>query len=119
MNVVYLSKNDTITFPTTTEQWDMIRTGFESKSGIPNAVGAIDGSLIEIERPNEYDGWYNRKGYPSFNLLAIVDDQRDLCMFLSSQDRILIRQFLILRSEKSLLMSYQQIVTYWLMLATN
>jgi hypothetical protein len=76
MNVVYLSKNDTITFPTTTEQWDMIRTGFESKSGIPNAVGAIDGSLIEIERPNEYDGWYNRKGYPSFNLLAIVDDQR-------------------------------------------
>lgn len=45
------------------QQWDRIRTGFELRGGIPNAVGAIDGSLIEIERPNDFDGWYNRKGY--------------------------------------------------------
>jgi hypothetical protein len=76
MNVILLNKNHTISYPTTVQRWDAIRTGFESKSGIPNAVGAIDGSLIEIERPADYDGWYNRKGYPSFNLLAIVDHQK-------------------------------------------
>jgi hypothetical protein len=38
--------------------------------------------LIEIERPSDFDGWYNRKGYPSFNILAIVDHQKKF-MFVS------------------------------------
>jgi hypothetical protein len=40
---------------------------------IPGIVGAIDGTLIEIERPADFEGWYCRKGYPAINLQAVCD----------------------------------------------
>ena len=38
-----------------------ISQGFELCCGFPDVVGAIDGSLLEIERPYEYDGYVNIK----------------------------------------------------------
>ncbi|KAG6955276.1 hypothetical protein JG688_00011944, partial [Phytophthora aleatoria] len=35
-------------------------------------VGALDGSLIEIERPEKFDGFYCRKCYPALNVQEIV-----------------------------------------------
>ena len=42
----------------------------------PDAVLAIDGSLIQIERPMDYEGWYCRKGYPAINVQCVVDYKR-------------------------------------------
>jgi hypothetical protein len=39
-------------------------------------VGAIDGSLIELERGGDFEGFYCRKGFPAFNVLAVVDHRK-------------------------------------------
>ncbi|KAF0702872.1 hypothetical protein AaE_015662 [Aphanomyces astaci] len=48
------------------------QNGFEAY-GFPNAYGAIDGSLISIKRFEDFTGWYCRKGFPAFNMQAVVD----------------------------------------------
>ncbi|KAF0729772.1 hypothetical protein Ae201684P_015480 [Aphanomyces euteiches] len=53
--------------------WRIVEDGFRSKRSIPGIVGAVDGTLIEINRPKDFDGFYNRHGDPSFNVQAIVD----------------------------------------------
>ena len=48
--------------------------GFETFWGFPQAVGAIDGSHIPIIRPDESaSDYYNRKGYYSIIMQAMVD----------------------------------------------
>ena len=37
---------------------ECISEGFEKIKGFPNVVGAIDGCLIEVERPKNFKGWY-------------------------------------------------------------
>ncbi|KAG3080098.1 hypothetical protein PI125_g20547 [Phytophthora idaei] len=49
--------------------------------GVPSAVsakyvllpGAVDGTLIAIPRPHDFEGWYCRKGFPAVNVQAVVD----------------------------------------------
>jgi hypothetical protein len=50
--------------------------GFEWICGFPDAYLAIEGSLIEIERPFDYEGCYCRKGYPVINVQCVVDYNR-------------------------------------------
>lgn len=45
---------------------------FRAVRGFPDVVGAIDGTLLAIERPESYDGFYCRKGYPAINVQAVV-----------------------------------------------
>jgi hypothetical protein len=40
--------------PATSEDWTRISTAFEDKTGIPNAIGAIDNSLIRVYRPHDF-----------------------------------------------------------------
>jgi hypothetical protein len=48
--------------------------GFENICGIPNIIDAIDGTHIPILPPQEgYRDFVNRKGWPSYNMLAVVD----------------------------------------------
>ena len=48
--------------------------GFEMFWGFPQAAGAIDGSHIPIIRPEESaSDYYNRKGYYSIIVQALVD----------------------------------------------
>ena len=54
-------------------EWDNLATGFEQKCGFPNCCLAVDGSLFQIERPDEFFGWYCRKGYPAINAQLVVD----------------------------------------------
>ncbi|EEY63735.1 uncharacterized protein PITG_02218 [Phytophthora infestans T30-4] len=61
-----------ISFPSNREEWNAVEAGFASKHGYPGIAGAIDGSLIEIERPDNFDGFYCRKAYPALNMQAIV-----------------------------------------------
>ena len=62
-----------IKFPETDVDIVATMTTFEMKP-LPNCVGAIDGSHIEIVRPNECaTDYYNRKGYYSILLQGICD----------------------------------------------
>ena len=54
-------------------EWTNLTEGFESICGFPNCCLAMDGSLFEIERPNEFFGWNCRKGYPAINCQLVVD----------------------------------------------
>ncbi|XP_071581132.1 uncharacterized protein, partial [Temnothorax nylanderi] len=57
-----------------------IASRFERISHIPQIIGCIDGSHIPILAPSEgYRDYVNRKGWPSFNLQAVVDDK---CRFI-------------------------------------
>ncbi|ETV63809.1 hypothetical protein H257_19256 [Aphanomyces astaci] len=59
--------------PTSSSEWHRIERGFFKCQKLPGVVGAIDGTLIDIQRPREYDGFYNRNGNPSLNVQAMVD----------------------------------------------
>ncbi|GMF51697.1 unnamed protein product [Phytophthora fragariaefolia] len=45
----------------------------QRKQGLPGVTGAIDGSLVHIQRPDDYEGFYCRKCYPAINVQATVD----------------------------------------------
>lgn len=52
-----------------------ISRDFETMCGIPNIIGAIDGTHVPILPPKDgYRDFVNRKGWPSYNVLAIVDN---------------------------------------------
>jgi hypothetical protein len=59
--------NEVVAFPEKhdTDSWDRIASRFQQKhggTGHPDVAGAIDGTLIQINRPKYYDGFYCRKG---------------------------------------------------------
>jgi len=68
------------TFPNTIEGLREISAGFYKRGalqgghGIPQIVGAVDGTHVVIRNPIEADGaHFNRKGYTSLNVHAICD----------------------------------------------
>jgi hypothetical protein len=66
-----------IQIPSTTAEWILIGYEFEKIGGFPCTCASIDRSLIEIERPFDYEGWYCRKGFPAINLQGVVDSKRN------------------------------------------
>lgn len=62
-----------VSLPTSTEQWTAVEEAFMAAIGFPRVVGAIDGTILRIPRPNDYEGFYCRHGYPAINVQAIVD----------------------------------------------
>jgi len=62
--------------PKSQSEWQELCDGLERVCRFPDAVLAIDGSLIQIERPLDYEGWYCRKGYPAINVQCVVDYKR-------------------------------------------
>eukprot|EP00644_Phytophthora_capsici_P005956 jgi/Phyca11/97861/e_gw1.2.1218.1 len=50
-----------------------LEAGFFAVAGFPGVVGAVDGTLIAIPRPRDFEGWYCRKGFPAVNVQAVVD----------------------------------------------
>ena len=65
-----------IFLPRSDVEWNELSDGFESICGFPDTCLAVDGTLIEIERPLDFEGWYCRKGYPAINLQGVVDYKR-------------------------------------------
>ncbi|OWY94988.1 hypothetical protein PHMEG_00035133, partial [Phytophthora megakarya] len=70
--LVTLAKQE-IQMPSTAQDADCIRRGFESIAGFSDVIGPIDGSLILICRPAKHEGWYCRKNYPVVNMQAVID----------------------------------------------
>jgi hypothetical protein len=63
-----------VQWPETTAQLRQLADGFLVVQGIPNVVGAIDGSHIPIITPREWPAdYYNRKGFHSILLQGVVD----------------------------------------------
>ncbi|KAG6614203.1 uncharacterized protein IUM83_10029 [Phytophthora cinnamomi] len=62
-----------VKFPDILGDWRRIKHGFKRKQGIPGVIGAVDGSLFQIQRPADYEGYYCRKDYTAINMQAIVD----------------------------------------------
>ncbi|KAG3077568.1 hypothetical protein PI124_g18724 [Phytophthora idaei] len=51
----------------------VVEDGFFTLAGFPDVVGAVDGTLVRIARPADFEGWYCRKDYPVVNVQAVVD----------------------------------------------
>lgn len=73
MDILVALSPSVIQLPTTLDEWRSVAEEFEESCGFPDVGGAVDGSLIRIERPFEYDGWICRKGFASINMQATVD----------------------------------------------
>ncbi|KAE9285903.1 hypothetical protein PF008_g26795 [Phytophthora fragariae] len=50
-----------------------VEDGVFALAGFSGVVEAIDGTLIRIPRPSDFEGWYGRKGFPAVNAQAVVD----------------------------------------------
>ena len=72
-----------IKMPSTASEWEVIKEGFQRKRGFPGVVGAVDGTLLERERPYDHEGWYCRKGYPAYNVQLVVDHRHRVMSFCS------------------------------------
>ena len=58
-----------------------VKDGFTER-GMPQAIGAIDGTHIPIKAPKENPGdYYNRKGFHSVVLQAVVDHKCRYCQY--------------------------------------
>ncbi|KNE91869.1 hypothetical protein PSTG_14723 [Puccinia striiformis f. sp. tritici PST-78] len=69
----------TVAFPPMerTDQWDGIRASFEARQGIPNVVGAIDGTHVPIAIPpdDEWKAYINQKSWASLVFQCVVDGE--------------------------------------------
>ena len=75
MDILIALEPAVIRLPKSENEWNCISAEFEKNCGFPDIAGAIDGSIFEIERPYEYDGWICRKGFSAINMQATVDSE--------------------------------------------
>ena len=63
-----------ISFPTSMAAFEQCASAFMRRSGIPNIIGAIDGSHIRVAPPKRHQkSYYNRKKFYSVILSAVCD----------------------------------------------
>ena len=75
-NALAARRDEFIRFPTTHNEIQTTINNFEMKYGIPQIVGVVDGSHIEITAPHENkEDYYNRKCFYSINLQAITNSR--------------------------------------------
>ena len=74
MNAINLRVKN-ITFPTSNEEVASTKKAFYKDAGLPNCIGAIDGTLVPIIAPSGGDEnvYVCRKGYHSLNVQAVTD----------------------------------------------
>ncbi|OWZ02215.1 LOW QUALITY PROTEIN: hypothetical protein PHMEG_00026263 [Phytophthora megakarya] len=73
-----------ISFPCECQECDAIESGFAERHVYHGVVGTNDVSFVEIERPDDFDGFYCRKYYPALNVQAVVTSGN---LFLSVEVR--------------------------------
>jgi hypothetical protein len=66
-------EDDFIRLPASPAEWVRISRKFERSSGFPDACCAFDGTHVLINRPNNWNGFYNRKGLTSLAIQGVVD----------------------------------------------
>ena len=74
MEALIRRKNEFIQFPEDTRDVAYAMRKMESVVGLPNVVGAIDGSHISIKAPHvNHEDYFNRKQNYSMNLQGVMD----------------------------------------------
>jgi hypothetical protein len=63
------------------DELDVLESHMRLVSGFPVAVLAVDGTLVEIERPADSEGCYCRKGYPAVSIYGVVDYRKRVRSF--------------------------------------
>ncbi|KAG4043402.1 hypothetical protein PC123_g21128 [Phytophthora cactorum] len=58
---------------------ESVEAGFFAVAGFAGVVGTVDGTLIAIPRPYDFEGWYCRKEFPAVNVQAVVDHRGAFC----------------------------------------
>lgn len=79
--ILFKMKKEYIKMPTTAHEINETTEGFRSIAEFSDMVGAIDGTLIQITRPQEHEGWYYRKNYPAINMQAVLNHRRMFCSY--------------------------------------
>lgn len=79
--VLYGEREQLVFYPRNVGEWSDVAAGFEAIAGIPGIAGAVDGTLIRRTRPAAFWGWYCRKGFPAYNMMAIVDSAQRFLSF--------------------------------------
>ncbi|KAG4048537.1 hypothetical protein PC123_g16151 [Phytophthora cactorum] len=64
------------------EELPLVEDSFFATTGFSDTIGAVDGTLVRIARPHDFEGWYCRKNVPAVNVQAVVD-QRGLFRSIS------------------------------------
>lgn len=60
-----------IRFPSNENEFNVAKTKWQEKYNFPNAIGAIDGTLLHITKPSQHgDEYVCRKGFPAINAQA-------------------------------------------------
>ncbi|KAF0775111.1 hypothetical protein AaE_001189, partial [Aphanomyces astaci] len=89
----------TVLLPSSMVAWQSVAAGFETVAEFPMVYGAVDGCLVMVKRFRQHEGWYCRKGFPAFNLIALVDDQKRFMAYSlrpgSQNDRMLFRNSIL------------------------
>ncbi|OWZ10073.1 hypothetical protein PHMEG_00017135 [Phytophthora megakarya] len=81
VQVLAAMRSTCIALPQNPEAWEDVVEGFSQVRGFPFCCGAMDGTLIAINRPRDFEGWYNRKGYRSVNVQAVCDHKKRFIYF--------------------------------------
>ncbi|ETL38248.1 hypothetical protein L916_10155 [Phytophthora nicotianae] len=71
LRIVCKQSGQFIKLPSSQSEWDNIMDDVASVKGFQYVCGAVDGSLFEIPRPEEYEGWYCKDGYPAISMQAL------------------------------------------------
>ena len=76
---IAMKVKDYITFSTDPEELRKVKAGFFNKTGFPNVIGVIDGTLIPIKGPSDDEPLYVcRKGYHALNIQVVCDSELNL-----------------------------------------
>ncbi|XP_062571915.1 putative nuclease HARBI1 [Saccostrea cucullata] len=68
-----------IKFPERIAEQLVIKQGFSCEFNIPNVLGCVDGTLIQIKPPSEReDAYVCRKGYHAINVQGVCDHKKKL-----------------------------------------
>lgn len=60
--------------PTSRDDWEKVREGFEKRTGFPKCIGAMDGKHIHLIQPGQSgSAFYNFKGGFSVVLFILCD----------------------------------------------
>ncbi|KAF4137380.1 DDE superfamily endonuclease [Phytophthora infestans] len=52
------------------EELAAVEDGFYASAGFPDTIGAVDGTLVRIARPHDFEGWISSYVPPGKHLLA-------------------------------------------------
>ncbi|KAF1795151.1 hypothetical protein JG687_00010051 [Phytophthora cactorum] len=70
--ILYRATDDVVSFARYRRKWTCVVQRFAARHGYHGVAGAVGGSLLAIDRPEQYEIFYCGMGYPALSMQAIV-----------------------------------------------